>query len=237
MDQSRCGPLPYQGDLQKFSDEAVLYFPSAIVIDPKRQVQQSKMSEVDEAFVDRVLGAIAAPARPLTYGNEETFEHWCRAALPKIYAFFQSQVRNRHTAQDLVSHTFLKACHHRGSVPDGPNAMLWLFRVAHNALIDHWRVQGRRAGSTLSLDELADPPVNADNPESAYAMKEQQIALLRTMAGLSEADRALLALKFAGQRTNREIAAILHLSEGAVSMRLLRALQRLRTRLEEAGAA
>lgn len=192
------------------------------------------MAEADEALADGVLGAMA-PA--LSLAGEETFEHWCRTALPKIYAFFRSQVRDPQAAQDLVSHTFLKACHHRGSVPDGPNAMLWLFRIAHNLLIDHWRAQGRRAGSTLSLDDLTEPPVNGENPESAYELKERQIALLRTMAGLSDADRALLALKFAGQRTNREIAAILGLSEGAVSMRLLRALQRLRTRLQEAGAA
>jgi RNA polymerase sigma factor (sigma-70 family) len=195
------------------------------------------MSETDEAFVERMLGAIAAPALPLVDTGDDSFEHWCRAALPKIYAFLRSQVRHPHIAQDLVSHTFLKACHHRASAPAGPNAMLWLFRIAHNALIDHWRVEGRRAGAMLSLDELADPPAAARDPESALEQKERQSALLRTMAGLSEADRSLLALKFAGQRTNREIAAILHLSEGAVSMRLLRALQRLRTRLEETGAA
>lgn len=195
------------------------------------------MSEAEKAFVERMLGVMNAPALPLVQTGDDSFEHWCRAALPKIYAFFRSQVRDAHTAQDLVSHTFLKACHHRASVPDGPNAMLWLFRVAHNALIDHWRVEGRRAGSTLSLAELAEPRADVHDPEFAYELKERQAALLRTMAGLGEADRALLALKFAGQRTNREIAAILHLSEGAVSMRLLRALQRLRTRLEETGAA
>jgi RNA polymerase sigma factor (sigma-70 family) len=53
------------------------------------------------------------------------------------------------------------------------------------------------------------------------------------MNGLPERDRTLLALKFSARRTNREIAGILSVSEGAVSMRLLRALRRLRDHLQE----
>jgi RNA polymerase sigma factor (sigma-70 family) len=55
------------------------------------------------------------------------------------------------------------------------------------------------------------------------------------LSQLDKDDRTILGLKFTAQQTNREIAAILELSEGAVSMRLLRALRRLRERLSERG--
>jgi RNA polymerase sigma-70 factor (ECF subfamily) len=59
--------------------------------------------------------------------------------------------------------------------------------------------------------------------------------MIRVIGTLSDDDRTMLALKFGGHRTNREIAAIMDLSEGAVSMRLLRALRRLRDQLQEMG--
>jgi RNA polymerase sigma factor (sigma-70 family) len=55
------------------------------------------------------------------------------------------------------------------------------------------------------------------------------------LSQLDKDDRTILGLKFTAQQTNREIAAVLELSEGAVSMRLLRALRRLRERLLERG--
>ena len=59
--------------------------------------------------------------------------------------------------------------------------------------------------------------------------------LLSVMSELDKDDQTVLGLKFTAQQTNREIAAILDLTEGAVSMRLLRALRRLRERLLERG--
>jgi RNA polymerase sigma-70 factor (ECF subfamily) len=110
-----------------------------------------------------------------------------------------------------------------------------MLRIARNVLIDHWRVERRRAAVTISLDELGQLPGTTLDPESASVKRERQAALLRLIGDLDEPERSLLALKFAARRTNREIAAVLALSEAAVSMRLLRALRRLRRRLQEVG--
>jgi len=73
------------------------------------------------------------------------------------------------------------------------------------------------------------------SPESAYEKKEQLARLLNLVSRLPYDDRVVIGLKFTAQRTNREIAAILNISEAAVSMRLLRALRRLRSRLQALG--
>ena len=159
------------------------------------------------------------------------------AVLPRIYAFVRTQVTDVHAAQEIVSRIFLKAFLHRRKIPHGDMATIWLFRIAHNTVIDHWRVDHRRASASVPLDEIAGVRAEQADPEQQYALKERQELLLRVMGDLPEEERTLLSWKFAAQRTNREVAQILSISEAAVSMRLLRALRRLRKRLGELGLA
>jgi RNA polymerase sigma factor (sigma-70 family) len=156
---------------------------------------------------------------------------------PRIYSYVRSQVCDVSVAQEIVGRVFLKAYRHRLKMPPGDGALTWTFRIAHTMLIDYWRVEGRHSAASISLDELGDLRDEHDDPEARYATKERQALLLRGMQELSRDDRELLALKFTAERTNREIAEVLGLTEAAISMRLLRALRRLKQRLAGFGAA
>jgi RNA polymerase sigma-70 factor, ECF subfamily len=167
---------------------------------------------------------------------DAAFEALYVAAFPKIYAFIRYQVSSQDAAQELVSRVFLKAYKHRARTPPSePQMLQWIFRIAHTTVIDYWRVDRKRQSVNLSVEELSAVPSGSENPEQAYERKQRALDVVRIMHRLSEEDRTMLALKFAAHRTNREIAAILRLSEGAVSMRLLRALRRLREHLREIG--
>jgi len=166
---------------------------------------------------------------------DRAFEELYNAAFPKVYAFIRSQVSNAETAQELVGRIFLKGYQHRLKIPPGSASVQWIFRIAHTTLIDYWRVEKRRESVNLPLEEIAELPTADDDPETAYARKQRTVQLVKSMSCLPQDDRTVLALKFSAQRTNREIAEILALSEGAVSMRLLRALRRLRQQLRELG--
>jgi RNA polymerase sigma-70 factor (ECF subfamily) len=167
---------------------------------------------------------------------DKTFETLYIAAFPKVYAFIRYQVSSTETAQELVSRVFLKAYKHRQRTPDTePQAMQWIFRIAHTTLIDFWRVDKKRELASLPIDELTALPGGGESPDDAYERKQRAADMIRVIGTLSDDDRTMLALKFGGHRTNREIAAIMDLSEGAVSMRLLRALRRLRDQLQEMG--
>lgn len=163
-----------------------------------------------------------------------SFEALYAAAFPKVYGFLRCQVATVDVAQELVSRVFLKAYRHRQKAPEGDGAIQWVFRIAQTTLIDYWRVEKRRERASLPIDEIAKLPA-ASNPEAAYERKRQISDLWQMVSDLPEEDRVLLALKFAAHRTNRDIAVILNLSEGAVSMRLLRSLRRLRERLHKIG--
>jgi len=156
---------------------------------------------------------------------------------PQVYAFLRSQAPRPEVAQELTSTVFLKACRHWPHAPRGDAATFWIFKIARTTLIDYWRVEGRRDAANVSLDELSETSDRSADPEAMCAAKERSRALVRVASTLGEADRVLIALKFAGQRSNQQIAGILGISEAAVSMRLGRALRRLRERLKEEGVS
>lgn len=185
--------------------------------------------------IDALVGSTAsidAESRAV----DAAFEQLYVVTFPKVYAFLRCQLATRETAQDLVSRVFLKAYQHRFKAPDvHDGGVHWIFRIAHTTLIDYWRVEKKRETASLTLDELVVAPASGRDPEHEYRRKQQMAHLVQSMSGLPADDRVVLGLKFAAQRTNREIAVILGISEGAVSMRLLRALRRLRERLNGFG--
>jgi RNA polymerase sigma-70 factor, ECF subfamily len=85
-----------------------------------------------------------------------------------------------------------------------------------------------------SLLELADRLLARDsNPSAGLRRAEQQARLRSALERLAEADREVLVLRHLEQLSTRETAGVLGVSEGAVKVRLLRALERLRDLLDE----
>jgi RNA polymerase sigma factor (sigma-70 family) len=166
---------------------------------------------------------------------DAAFAELYEANFSRVYSFVRSQVSSTTDAQELVGRIFLKACTHWRRAPRHDEAVLWLFKIARNTVVDYRRVEQRHESARVSLDELAELPDGAVDPEAGYATKERQALLLNVLARLDDDNRMLLGLKFTAQRTNREIAAMLGISEAAVSMRLMRALRRLRGELTQLG--
>jgi len=101
-----------------------------------------------------------------------------------------------------------------------------VFQIARNLVIDHYRASGRR--QTLPLDEA-----QAYNPGDIPGENGHlsAIAIQTTLATLSARDQDVLSLRLAGL-SNREIGSVLELTEAAAGMACLRALRRLREKLE-----
>lgn len=183
----------------------------------------------------RLLADVCADDEAASRNGE--FAQLYATTFPRIYSYVRSQVSDVAIAQEIVGRIFLKAYRHRLKMPPGDGALIWTFRIAHTMLIDYWRVEGRHDAASVGLDELAELADEHDDPEARYASKERRALLVRVMQELRSDDRELLGLKFTAERTNREIADIMNLTEAAVSMRLLRALRRLKERLVRIGAA
>jgi RNA polymerase sigma-70 factor (ECF subfamily) len=144
-----------------------------------------------------------------------------------VYGYIAARVQDPQTAEDLTSETFLRAWRRwpprkvTGSVPRA-----WVFQIARNLVIDHYRASARR--QTVPLDEA-----QAGNPRDIPGENGHlgAIAIEATLATLSARDQDVLSLRMAGL-SNREIGSVLDLSEAAAGMACLRALRRLREKLE-----
>ena len=137
-------------------------------------------------------------------------------------------VGNRHDAEDLTTQTFLRMLEAIGrfrwqSVPFSA----WLFRIAHNLSMDHFRAARRSSRRRRSRPEGAE----ADSAELEAMHSIGRQSLLELIEGLSDEQQQVLTLKFVFNFSNAEVASILGKTEGAVKSLQHRALASLQKRL------
>ncbi|MDX9955379.1 MAG: sigma-70 family RNA polymerase sigma factor [Anaerolineae bacterium] len=150
-------------------------------------------------------------------------------ALPRVYNYFRYRVGAGPLAEDLTAATFEKAWRGRLRYRRDLGAFTtWLFTIAHNVAVDHFR----RHDPALSLEES--PPGAATAPSAeALAQRRADFARLSALlAQLPEREQELIALKYGADLTNRHIAAITGLTESNVGVILHRAIGKLREQWE-----
>jgi RNA polymerase sigma-70 factor (ECF subfamily) len=159
---------------------------------------------------------------------EELYGHY----FPKVYAYVNYRITPVQEAEDLVATTFLKATERLGRFQwrgDGSFAA-WLFRIAHDLVVDFYR-QNHRGTSLTSLEDL--PELRSDNPlPYDKAVQMEQFINLRYLIGtLSPRRQEIITLRFFGGLRNREIAQMLALDERTVASHLCRGLEDLHRKL------
>jgi RNA polymerase sigma-70 factor (ECF subfamily) len=177
------------------------------------------------------VGLVAAPA-PESLDGETAFERAYASEFPHVYGYIRYRVGGTgSTADDLTAQTFLQALD-RLSTFDPRRAEIgqWMLGIARNVVRDHLRA-GRRWG-WLPLDWLWDRASPDPNPEERAIGGEERQRLLEALGELSDRDRDILGLKFAGGLTNRAIARLSGLGESHVGVIVYRAVGKLRARLE-----
>ncbi len=151
---------------------------------------------------------------------------------PRLYAYVRGQVADQETAEDITATAFERAFSRSHTFdPAKASPVTWLFRIARNLVINHYASVSRQP----VFYELAETGalVSANlTPEQQLMRQEQHRLLLATMAILSERDQEIIRLRFFGRLTNRKIAEVMDLNEKTVSVIILRALQKLKVRLE-----
>jgi RNA polymerase sigma-70 factor (ECF subfamily) len=150
----------------------------------------------------------------------------------RIYSYLHLTVGNRHDAEDLTTQTFLKMLEAIGrfrwqSVPFSA----WLFRIAHNLAIDHFRSRKR----VQAEDEVPEPAGQEESSAEQQAMESiGQAGMLALIDELSAEQRQVLTLKFLFGFANAEVAGILDKTEGAVKSLQHRALASLQKHVSPA---
>jgi len=146
----------------------------------------------------------------------------------RVYGFLAYRLRDRDAAEDLTQATFERALRAWSRFdPRRASERTWLLAIARNLLIDHHRRD--RSGLLEPIDERIAPTV--PGPEERLS---NQPELIEALATLGDRDREVIALRFGGDLSGPEIAAVMDLSLANVQQILSRSLRRLRKVLEDA---
>jgi len=167
--------------------------------------------------------ALSAKPSAIERDVMELFEQLRNPLLRYTYSFGISM----HDAEEVVQETFLSLFRHLQLGRSRENLRGWIFRVAHNLALKQRLAHQRLSERTVSDGAMAERQFDhAPNPEQQLSFAQRQSRLLAVVASLPEADRSCLSLRAEGLRY-REIAAVLGISLGSVSISLKRSLARL----------
>ena len=145
----------------------------------------------------------------------------------KIYRYIHYKVGTRTQAEDLTAQVFLKAWESIGKYRSTEHPFAaWLYRIAHNLVVDHYRTDR----AALALDDL--PREEADSV-SLEEIAEQRLTsemVKRAITQLTEDQQEVILLKFIEGYSTAEVAALIGKDQGAVRAlqhRALGTLQRI----------
>jgi RNA polymerase sigma-70 factor (ECF subfamily) len=143
-----------------------------------------------------------------------------------VYRYLRTRGASDDEAADLTAETFERAIRAIRAYRGSGSGIGWLLRIARNAAAD----ASRRRPHTLTTEQ-ADLLRNADveeTPEVAYLAAERSAELRVALAGLPDATREAIALRYAAGLSMREIAFVIGKSEAATQKLISRAIAALR---------
>jgi len=146
----------------------------------------------------------------------------------RIYNYHYRHTSDHIEAEDLTSRTFHKVLRnlHRYQDQKGASFQSWLFRIAHNLVVNWYRDRSRHP--EVSMGALEPLPTERGNPRKAIEKAEEHAWLLNTIDNLPEDRKTLIFLKFVERMTNAEIGEVLGKTEGAIKALYYRTLCSLR---------
>ena len=162
-------------------------------------------------------------------GDRDALEELYLIHFDRIYSYLHVTVGNRHDAEDLTTQTFLKMLEKIGSFKwRAAPFSAWLFRIAHNLAMDHFRA-GRR---WQPEEEVPEAPGEEEPSAELTAMQTLgRESMQKLIENLSPEQQQVLTLKFVFNFPNAEVATILGKTEGAIKSLQHRALASLQKQI------
>lgn len=166
-------------------------------------------------------------------GDRQAFGKLYDNHLPRIYRFVLLKVGRKQDAEDITHQVFMSAWERIGQYEfQGFPFSSWLYRIASNAVIDHYRTARHHEDiSTVPEEVLGTIDDTSNALDTAATFASVRTALTK----LDHDYQSVLIMKFIDERSNKEIAAALGKSEGAVRVIQHRALKQLKQHIENHG--
>jgi len=173
-------------------------------------------------------------------GDAQAFDLLYSRNRGKLYRYLAHQVP--HCADELFQDIWMRVIGARDGYSVTAKFSTWLFRIAHNRLMDHFRAQGRSIveftnpqDDTETGPVLAAPAPAIAQPEAVLARKDLAQQILAALAELPAAQREAFLLSEEGGLSLEEIGVATGVGKETAKSRLRYAFERLRRTLEDAG--
>ncbi|HZO02426.1 MAG TPA: RNA polymerase sigma factor [Burkholderiales bacterium] len=167
----------------------------------------------------------------LAYGQGDAgaFETLYKRHRGPLYRFMVRALKHRSAAEELFQEVWIRVIESRSRYAPQARFTTWLYTIAHNLLVDHWRKKGL---SLASLD-AEDVAVESANPARRAEGREALARLLQAIEALPPAQREAFLLHEESGLTVAEIAAATGTNEEAAKSRLRYAMAKLKAVVDE----
>ena len=167
-------------------------------------------------------------------GDAAAFEQLYGRHKGGVLRYLLRQTRKREWAEELFQDVWLKVVNARAGYEARARFGAWLYSIAHNRLMDHFREHSR--ASLVSYEDEAgviedSPTAGHEQPERRLERKQHAAALLQLLDSLPAAQREAFVLQQEGELSVEEIAAATGVSRETAKSRLRYALAKLRAEL------
>ena len=166
-------------------------------------------------------------------GDSKAFGELYDSHISPIYRFVLLKVSDKANAEDITQHVFLNAwqnIHKYESRPGIPFSS-WLYRIAKNAVIDHYRT----SRDHLDIELVSEKSIVALSDESEEKIDNAfQLELVKkSLTHLRDDEQSVVILKFVDGLSTKEVASALEKTQGAIRVIQHRALKKLQKLLGE----
>ena len=178
------------------------------------------MGETDEALMLAYAG-----------GDAGAFERLYAKHKGPLFRYVLRSVKGRGEAEELFQDIWMKVIEARARYAPKAKFTTWLYTVAHNRLVDHWRARGLAVVASTDDEESGVPEPAAapgSEPERVSEARETLDRLAAALAALPLAQREVFLLHHEGELTVAQIAEATGANEEAAKSRLRYAMNKLR---------
>ena len=169
------------------------------------------------------------PVSPARAGEPAAWDALFRRYQLPLYVYVFELIRDEQAALDTVQETFIAAVKHLGELREDGKFGSWLFGIAHQKVIQHWRKRRE-----ILFDEIPEPPDEFEPaPDDLLIRRESETEFMNLVEQLPPPHRAVLLLHYVEDFSLEEISRITETQLDTVKSRLHYAKKSLRKLLEE----
>jgi RNA polymerase sigma-70 factor (ECF subfamily) len=172
------------------------------------------------------------PVAAARAGSPEAWDALYRRYQLPLYVYVVELLHHEAASLDVVQETFINAARHLAGLREDAKFGSWLFGIAHQKCVQHWRKHNRE----VLVAEFSGPPLEgleAETPEDILLRQERAEELMKLLNELPAPQRSVLLLHFIEGFSIEDIGDITATQPGTVKSRLHYAKRALRKRIEQ----